>query len=257
MQVDVLIIKKKKDTVIRKNIGRIFREHNIVEYKSPDDVLTVNDFYKVYGYTCFYQSDTKKVMEIDPEVLTITFVCSHYPRKMMQHLEQVRGLRIEYQQNGIYYIVGDAIPMQLLVTKGLSREENYWLSNLTNDLNEGPRIQELLGYYEHQKQDVYHQAVMDVIVRANWERVKEEKEKMCDALRELFAEELEECRERGLEEGRLKGRLEGRREGRLEGQQEGLELAKKIFKLSAAGVSAEDISKQCEIPVGQVKEILE
>lgn len=125
MQVDVLIIKKEKDTKIRKNIGRIFREHNIVEYKSPDDVLTINDFYKVYGYTCFYQSDTKKVMEIDPEELTITFVCSHYPRKMMQHLEWVRGLSVEYQQNGIYYILGDAIPMQLLVTKELSREENY------------------------------------------------------------------------------------------------------------------------------------
>ena len=34
-EIDVLIIKKDKGRVIRKNIGRIFRQHNIVEYKSP------------------------------------------------------------------------------------------------------------------------------------------------------------------------------------------------------------------------------
>ena len=37
MQVDVLIIKKEKDVPIRKNIGRIFRKYNIIEYKAPDD----------------------------------------------------------------------------------------------------------------------------------------------------------------------------------------------------------------------------
>lgn len=61
MQIDVLIVKKDKGTKIKKNIGRIFREHNIIEYKSPDDSLMMNDFYKVYGYTCFYQSDTTHV----------------------------------------------------------------------------------------------------------------------------------------------------------------------------------------------------
>lgn len=53
------------------------------------------------------------------------------------------------------------------------------------------------------------------------------------------------------------GWREGRLEGILAGQQEGLELAKKIFKLSAAGMSSEDISKQCGIPVGRVKELLD
>ena len=58
MQIDVLVVKKKREQPIRKNIGRIFRKHNIIEYKSPEDYLSVNDFYKVYGYTCFYQSET-------------------------------------------------------------------------------------------------------------------------------------------------------------------------------------------------------
>lgn len=53
MQIDLLIIKMKTEEKIRKNIGKIFREHNIIEYKSPEDYLSINDFYKVYGYACF------------------------------------------------------------------------------------------------------------------------------------------------------------------------------------------------------------
>ena len=33
-EIDVLIVKKERDVSIRKNIGRIFRTHNIVEYLS-------------------------------------------------------------------------------------------------------------------------------------------------------------------------------------------------------------------------------
>jgi len=81
MQIDTVVIKKKKDINIQKNIGHIFREHNIIEYKSPDDCLEVNDFYKTYGYACFYQADTEKNEEIAPQEITITFVCNHYPGK--------------------------------------------------------------------------------------------------------------------------------------------------------------------------------
>ena len=55
MEIDVLIIKKETDRPVKKNIGRIFKKYNIIEYKSPDDSLSVDDFYKVYGYTCFYK----------------------------------------------------------------------------------------------------------------------------------------------------------------------------------------------------------
>lgn len=61
LQMDILIIKKLKDVPIRKTIGRIFRKHNIIEYKSPGDSLSINDFYKVYGYACIYQSNTNRI----------------------------------------------------------------------------------------------------------------------------------------------------------------------------------------------------
>lgn len=49
---------------------------------------------------------------------------------------------------------------------------------------------------------------------------------MCQALRELFAEELEEAKQQGLEtgiaEGRILGLSEGRSEGLSQGRSEGL-----------------------------------
>ena len=48
-----------------------------MEYKSPEDYISINDFYKVLGYVCVYQADTRKVLEIMPEELTITLVGDH------------------------------------------------------------------------------------------------------------------------------------------------------------------------------------
>lgn len=124
-QIDILIVKKLRDFPVKKAIGRIFRQHNIIEYKAPGDYLSINDFYKVYGYTCFYQSNTDRVKEIDPKELTITFACSRYPREMLNHLLAVRGIHVENQDRGIYYLTGDAIPMQLLITRELTQEENF------------------------------------------------------------------------------------------------------------------------------------
>ena len=201
LQMDILIIKKLQEVQIKKTIGRIFRKHNIIEYKSPDDSLSVNDFYKVYGYACIYQSNTDRIKEIDPEELTLTFVCSHYPRELLKHLENVRGMHAEYQGAGIYYITGDPIPMQLLVTPELSDGENYWIQSMRTDLRAGEEIRKLMREYEKHRKSKDYAAVMNLITRANWEQMEVEK-KMCDALNELFAEELKEADNKGRTEGR-------------------------------------------------------
>lgn len=252
MQIDVLIVKKKGKQPIRKNIGRIFRKHNIIEYKSPEDYLSVNDFYKVYGYTCFYQSETKRVKEIQPEEITITFICNHYPQKLLEHLRQFKGIEVKKQETGIYYLFGDSFPIQLVIVKELSKEENYWLQNLRCNLKTGEEIQEVVRRYEQVKHKAYYSEVMNLIVRANQKQMEEEKN-MCEALNELFAEELKEADLRGRKEGRR----EGRREGIIQGENSGIKLAKKVFKLTAKGCPVENIAQECGISVEKVKEILE
>lgn len=251
-QIDVLIIKKIQDVTLHKAIGKIFRGHNIIEYKAPDDYLSINDFYKVYGYTCFYQSNTDRVKEIDPKDLTITFACGRYPRKLLRHLREVRNIEAEYRDNGIYYLKGDAIPMQLLITPELTQEENFWLQNLRLDLKAGPEIRNLLNHYEPHKNAKDYAAVMNLITHANWEQMEVEN-KVCDALKELLAEEIKEAGDKGLAEGIKRGHAEGMERGKAEG----IRLAKLVLRLSAQGVSEEEIATKCGISAEEVRTILE
>ena len=71
LEIDVVIIKKPRDVVINKNIARIFRADNILEYKSPRAYLAVNDFLKACAYANLYASITPGVDFAD---LTLTFV---------------------------------------------------------------------------------------------------------------------------------------------------------------------------------------
>ena len=56
-------------------------------------------------------------------------------------------------------------------------------------------IETLLREYEIKKSSKLYQAAMDVITRANWVAVKEVKANMCEALKELMAEEFQEQEE--------------------------------------------------------------
>lgn len=248
MQIDVLVVKKKGEQPIRKNIGRIFRKHNIIEYKSPEDYLSINDFYKVYGYTCFYQSETKRVKDIPPEEITMAFICNHYPQKLLEHLKKFKGIEVEKQEAGLYYLLGDSFPIQLVIVKELSKEENYWLQNLRCNLKTGEEIQEVVRRYEQVKHKAYYSDVMNLIVRANQKQMEEEKN-MCEALNELFAEELKEAD--------LRGRKEGRKEGRSVGQIEKLKelVQKKLAKNQSIEKIADDLVEDVEVIRKIVKEL--
>ena len=207
MLIDVLVIKKNSEDRIRKNIGHIFRKYNIIEYKSPEDYLSIDDFYKVYGYCCFYKSQTKRQNDIKVDELTITFVSYHYPRKFLKHLKAKRGIQIEKYDKGIYYLMGDIIPMQLIVTRKLSEEENLWLKHLSNRLK-SDEAKDLIKEYKKYANEPLHKSVMELIIRANNETFREAKN-MCDALMELMKEELEERENIGLQHGIEQGIEQG------------------------------------------------
>ena len=43
LRVDLLVIGKSDDIQLANEVGRIFRRYNVIEYKSPDDGLTIDD----------------------------------------------------------------------------------------------------------------------------------------------------------------------------------------------------------------------
>lgn len=44
LEIDLQVIKKDADVQIVNEIGKLFRGHNIVEYKSPDDHMDIDTF---------------------------------------------------------------------------------------------------------------------------------------------------------------------------------------------------------------------
>jgi hypothetical protein len=160
LRIDVVIIKKSRDIVIKKNIAAIFRKENIVEYKSPDDYISARDFYLVYSYACLYLT----LNEADIRDMTLTFVESRYPRELLAHLQEIRGYTVEEKCPGIYIVKGDILPIQIIDNRKLSEDENIWLKDLDNRLK-APEIQRVTAEIQKQGKAARIKAYLDVIIR--------------------------------------------------------------------------------------------
>ena len=215
LRIDTLIIKKEKDAEIQKQIGRIFKRYNILEYKSPEKSHTVNSFFKVVSYAGLLQSNTQREQEIPPEEITITLIGDRYPRRLLAYLKRRHRIGIEQAYPGIYYVEGLLFPMQVVVQRELDKGENVWLSRLRQNLQMREDVEALARAYKGKDGNPLYSAVMDLIVRANW-KIYEEGETVCDALNELFADKLEAKRAEGERKGWMEGKNEGRSEGRYE-----------------------------------------
>jgi hypothetical protein len=74
--------------------------------------------------------------------ITITFVESHQPTKLLARLEKERGWTVEQRRAGIYIIHGDVVPIQIIDSRELPEAENLWLKGLDNKLD-AQRLQRL------------------------------------------------------------------------------------------------------------------
>ncbi len=86
LRADLLVIRKEPGVQIANEIGRIFKGHNIIEYKSPDDGLTIDDFYKAAAYACLYKSLGQTVDQYPAAEITVSLFREAYPRGLFSTL---------------------------------------------------------------------------------------------------------------------------------------------------------------------------
>ena len=132
--------------------------------------------------------------------------------------------------------------MQLIVTSKLTKKENFWLKNLTNDLKSTSDAELLFTEYDNHKDSNLHKSVMNLIMRANKEVFKEARNNMCEALMELMEDVIEEKFAAGKSEGRLEGRLE--------------ELLELVSKKLAKGKTIEQIADDLEKTVPEIENLI-
>jgi hypothetical protein len=247
LRIDCVVIKKAKDAVIKKNIAVIFREWNLLEYKSPGDYVSVADFYKVYGYACLYTS----FKQVPITSLTVSFIESHYPKKLLDHLKNERGYTVAETGKGIYTVSGDILPIQVIDSRKLPAEENLWLKNLSNELG-FLAFRELRGEVTQQGMAIQIGAYWNAIVRANPGAVMEAI-KMGDALTiEKVFEEVgwtSKWEARGRAEGEARGEARGRAEGE---ERKAFAIAQNLVNL---GIPIETVVSATQLDPEKVKSL--
>jgi hypothetical protein len=169
LRIDVLIIKKNPDVTIKKNIAAIFRRTNVVEYKNPGATLSVADFYKTYAYVCLYLARER---QSDVRDMSLSLVTTTRPRKLLRHLRAIRGCQVEEVFDGIFYVRGDILPIQIIESKRLHAEDSFWLKSLSNDLDV-PALERVVSEYERLEPAAELKAYLGAVSQANPEALKE------------------------------------------------------------------------------------
>ena len=247
IRIDLLIIKEGRTGQIKNEIGHIMRTYNVIEYKSPEDALTIDDFYKTIGYACLYKGYGEYVDAVPINELTISIFREARPEKMFLTLQRY-GHKIEERYPGIYYVTEYLpIPAQIIVTQELEPGEHRSLKILSNHAKKED-VEEFLRKAEgmntpRDRQNV--EAVLQVSVRANDELYREIRRdaNMCDALRELMKDDLEDARKMGEAKGKAEGKIMGE--------------AKIILKMNHSGMSPENIASITGKDLDEINAILE
>ena len=241
LEMDLLIVKKEKDVEIKNEIGKIFRRHNIVEYKSPDDSMNLNTYMKVIAYACLYKAYENYVDDIKLDEITITMVRERKPIKLLQWLEK-NGYQIKEVFKGIYYVTKENhFLTQIIVSKQLSKKNQKWLTLLSKDLDksDAERVVTQIELLTEENERQHGDSVLQVAMQENEEIFSEVKEEgnMCEALVKLMEPEMKAAINKAV-----KGAEENSKKNM-------------IINALKTGSSAEDISRVMGIPLAEIESI--
>ncbi len=193
LRVDLLVIKKRPGTVIKNEIGRIFKQHNLLEYKSPDDGFDIDDYYKVVGYACIYKSQGETVDAVPAEEVTVSIFREAYPREFIKKLES-QGQSVEEKYPGVYYIKGQVMfDTQIVVMRELQKHSGLKILSKNAREEDIRSFLEEVSRYTKQGDKNNADAVLQVSVMANkklYEAIRRDLG-MCEALKELMKDEID------------------------------------------------------------------
>lgn len=164
------------------------------------DYLSVSDSFKavLYFYSVLsYLNDNSAI-----ETMTLTIIIYRYPRNLTRELRKLGIKSLENRIPGIYTINTSAflIPIQLVIVPQLRSEDCLWLHSLTKNLAFDHFLEQIKQEYRLHKEDPDYHMFMDTLIRANT-RQKGGTMMWCNAMYEIFADDLKAREERGKQQG--------------------------------------------------------
>ena len=202
-RIDCMIFKKDKSIPIDVDAFRLFRRHNVVEFKSYLDDLNIDVIWTTISYAMQFMSQEEHIGDRSGEDISITIFRSAYPRALFNQLGKL-GWKVEEKYHNVYYLTGFInLPIQVVVAKDLG-EEYLPLLILTGNAKESD-IRKFLEYREKltDKSDIeFADAVVWASAEANkeiFEKLKEE-DKMTGVLRDIMKDDFAKERREGAEQ---------------------------------------------------------
>lgn len=166
-RIDLLVIRKLSETDIPHPIARIFRSHNLFEIKGIRSSVNITAYYKTIAYASLLIVEKPKLPPHQRQDISLSFLCHRIPKKLFHHLKKDCKKSIANPHPGIYYIIEDIYPVQVIVTRELPPEDALYLRCLTDKLADQPLVDRLVAdYSSHLKQPVYEK-YMNQLTNAN------------------------------------------------------------------------------------------
>ena len=250
VRLDFLIIKKEKNAVLNDPIGKFFRAVNLFEYKSPEDGLSIDDFYKAQGYSLIYKGFDRKVNELPISDLTLTLVRHSYPRELIKELK-AEGFEVAEIHNGIYHLRGRvSVDVQLVVTSRLPDGEYEGLKLLSKGATKENVIEYVEKAIQSGDENIKENAgtVIEICLSVN-EKLKEVGN-MHEVIREMFKKEFAHEKQEGIQEGIQKGIKEGINEANEQTAIDMLKDREPLEKIKKYSRLAEDVIRGLAVSLG-------
>ena len=189
---DFLILMEQEIVDLGLEIFRIFREHNIIEFKAPDDELNESVLWKCIGYAGFYMS----IKRLSPGQVTLTLIRDAKPRRFFEEMKDY--IHAEKGKQGIYQIQNWQVPfpIQVIVTSELTGPEYAGFRSISKK----PSVEDVELMLRKHKQEVdpeligYYRAYWNVSVRLTGSALEEAKRRtseMANDVLEFFKTEVE------------------------------------------------------------------
>jgi hypothetical protein len=196
-EIDILTVKKKKDAVIDNGLGSIYREHNIIEYKSPDDRIDMSAWLQAMGYAFLYMrlENIKSFKSI-----LVSLMGYNYPRKLIKELKDL-GYTEEQVEEGILFFTNPInIDVQIVIINRIDTKKYPWITLIQKE-HSNEQLEERLAKVSNEISHVknmeeYRERILEVIrfITKQYDDKKKGKEaiKKMDVIEELINEKIEE-----------------------------------------------------------------
>ena len=233
--IDMLVIKKQPGALIKNEIGRFFRGHNLLEYKAPDDTLNVKTWHKVMAYAHLY---TSYAGELDSNDVTLTLVRESKPENLLTFFKS-QGYEVRQTYKGIYQVEGAIFPIQIIAGGELDADSHIWLPALTRKLDK-QGAERLLRNVDNIRDEAGRNAadaVIHVAINANkdsFDRWREEEPNMYASLMEFMKPDIDEKIDKTVNQTKI-------------------EFAESLIE--DTDLPDTQIAKSSKLPIAQVREI--